>query len=60
MPSTYLVPAPGRTVRDPKSLEALPAEGRAVEVTPFWKRRLAEGDVVEGKPARAAKPKPQE
>ncbi len=51
---TYLVPAPGRTVRDPKTLEALPAEGRAVEMTPFWKRRLADGDVTEGKPPKSS------
>lgn len=58
MSSMYLIPAPGRTVRDPKSLEALPAEGRAVEMTPFWKRRLADGDVTEGKPPKSsAKPK---
>jgi hypothetical protein len=59
MPATkHLIPAPGRTVRDSKSLEALPAEGRAVEMTPFWKRRLADGDVTEGKPTKSsAKPK---
>ena len=58
MPSKYLTPAPGRTVRDPKNLEALPAEGRAVEMTPFWKRRLADGDVTEGKPPKSStKPK---
>lgn len=59
MSSKYLVPAPGRTVRDPKSLEPLPAEGRAVEMTPFWKRRLADGDVTEGKSPKAT-PKTQE
>lgn len=58
MSSMHLIPASGRTVRDPKSLEALPAEGRAVEMTPFWKRRLADGDVTEGKPPKSsAKPK---
>lgn len=55
MSMKFLVPKPGLTVRDPKSLEPLPAEGREVEMTPFWKRRFNDGDVTEGKPAKTAK-----
>jgi hypothetical protein len=39
-------PAPGRMVRDPRTMLALPEEGRDVPRTPFWLRRLRDGDVV--------------
>jgi hypothetical protein len=39
-------PAPGRAVRDPSTYELLPAEGRDVPDTFFWRRRLRDGDVV--------------
>lgn len=55
MPTKFLVPKPGLTVRDPKSLEPLPVEGREVEMTTFWKRRFNDGDVTEGKPVKTAK-----
>jgi hypothetical protein len=32
-------------VRDPVSKKPLPPEGREVPETPYWMRRLAEGDV---------------
>jgi len=35
----------------------LPAEGREVEFSPYWARRLRDGDVVEA-PAPAAAPEP--
>lgn len=40
-------PASGLVVRDPGTLEPLPAEGGAVELTTYWQRRLRDGDVVE-------------
>jgi hypothetical protein len=42
-----LKPAEGRAVRDPDTMALLPAEGRNVPDTMFWRRRLRDGDVVE-------------
>jgi hypothetical protein len=42
-----VVPAPGRAVRDPRSMMLLPDEGRDVpDDDPFWNRRLRDGDVT--------------
>ena len=42
-----VIPAPGRSVRDPRSMQLLPAEGRDVpDSDPFWVRRLRDGDVT--------------
>ncbi len=42
-----VIPAPGRAVRDPKSMMLLPAEGREVpDNDTFWTRRLRDGDVT--------------
>ena len=38
--------APGLVIRDPVSHQALPAEGGKVADSTFWRRRLAQGDVV--------------
>jgi hypothetical protein len=48
-------PAPGRMVRDPRTLQLLPDEGREVPDHPFWRRRIRDGDVIaEGLPAEPA------
>jgi Protein of unknown function (DUF2635) len=40
-------PAPGRAVRDPRSMILLPDEGRDVpDDDPFWNRRVRDGDVT--------------
>ncbi|CUA90915.1 DUF2635 domain-containing protein [Chelatococcus daeguensis] len=40
-------------VRQPeRRWEPLPPEGRHVEVTSYWARRLRDGDVVAGEPGR--------
>lgn len=44
-------PAAGLLVRDPQTKQPLPADGAAVELSSFWRRRLAAGDVVEIKAA---------
>lgn len=44
----FLIPAEGRTVADPDRGDNLPAEGREVEFSQYWQRRVADGDVVEG------------
>ena len=42
-----VVPAPGRAVRDPRSMILLPPEGRDVpDNDPFWVRRVRDGDVT--------------
>lgn len=51
----YLKPAPGITVPDPARGDALPPEGREVESTQYWQRRLNDGDVTESAPST---PKP--
>ena len=42
-------------VRDPVTLEKLPADGKAVEDSAYWRRRLRSGDVVEIKTAAKKK-----
>src|SRR5688572_11173965 len=43
----YLLPAvPGSLVRDPVTLEPLPAAGTLKPETTYWLRRLRDGDVV--------------
>jgi len=46
----YLKPATGRTVPDPARGDTLPAQGRTVEPSQYWQRRLIDGDVNEGAP----------
>lgn len=42
-----VIPAPGKAVRDPRSMLLLPEEGREVpDDDPFWNRRLRDGDVT--------------
>lgn len=47
MPEMYLVPADGLDVLDPRDGMPLPAEGRRVERSTYWLRRLRSGDVTE-------------
>lgn len=42
----FIRPMPGVLIRDPVSKALLPPEGRNVEASGFWHRRLAEGSVV--------------
>lgn len=48
----YVKPIAGRQVPDPERGGLLPPEGRAVEPTQYWFRRLQDGDVVEASPAK--------
>jgi len=52
-----LKPAEGCRVRKPDTGELLADSGELLEVTPFWRRRLDDGDVVEVETAAEA-PKP--
>lgn len=46
----YLKPAPGRVVPDPARGDTLPPEGREVEPTQYWQRRINDDDVTEASP----------
>lgn len=52
-------PAPEKSVRDPVLRDVLPAEGRRVERSDYWLRRLADGDVVELTDTPADAPQPE-
>ncbi|MFT4271282.1 MAG: DUF2635 domain-containing protein [Pantoea sp.] len=44
-----LKPLNGRSVPDPARGDLLPAEGRSVEMSSYWLRRINGGDVTEVK-----------
>lgn len=41
-----IMPAPGKQVRDPVLHDLIPKEGRIVETSEYWVRRLRDGDVL--------------
>jgi len=47
----FVKPAPGLQVRDPVTKFPLPPEGREVQPTSYWLRRVASGDVELTEPA---------
>ncbi len=51
----FVKPVAGRPVPDPDRGDALPPEGREVEPTQYWQRRVKDGDVVEAVPPKKAK-----
>lgn len=58
-----VVPAAGRAVPDPEAGDLLPAKGREVPDNVWWRRRVADGDViVQGStpPTKAARAAPSE
>lgn len=57
MDRVYVKPAPGMTVRKPVG-GYLADEGEEVNRDSYWRRRLADGDVVEAKPPKTAAPAP--
>ncbi len=42
----FLQPAPGRAVRDPRTMTLLPQAGANKPRSAYWLRRIADGDVV--------------
>ena len=53
----YLVPSrPGLKVPYAEKEGYLPAEGAQVPMTKYWRRRIMDGDVREGKPAAPPEP----
>lgn len=58
-PTFFLVPADGKSVRDPDTRTALPAAGAVKPQTQYWLRRVRDGDVTVGTaPASAPSAKP--
>lgn len=57
----FVKPTQGTQVPDPDRGDVLPPEGRTVEPTQYWQRRIVDGDCVEASPqpeaAKAAKAK---
>ncbi|EAA7440320.1 DUF2635 domain-containing protein [Salmonella enterica] len=53
MKTFFIKPAPGRMVRDPDTLEFLQPDGEEKPFTPYWCRRLDDGDVIEFNPNEA-------
>ena len=51
----FVKPAEGRSVPDPARGDPLPPEGREVEPTQYWQRRVIDGDGVEAVPPKAKK-----
>lgn len=50
----FVIPKPGVLTRDPVKKDLLPETGREVpDGDFFWLRRIADGDVVVGKPEQA-------
>lgn len=56
----FIKPAEGLRVLKPDTLEPLDAEGEGVLDGLYWRRRLADEDVVEFKPPKAARPAPED
>lgn len=48
-------PTPGREVPDPQRMDTIPSDGRVVEHSQYWARRIADGDVVIDKASTARK-----
>jgi len=42
----FMKPAPGLAIRDPDLMDLIPADGRDVPESPYWVRRLRDGDVT--------------
>lgn len=58
-PTTVIVvPTPGRRVLMPESGRSLPSGGAEVDWSPFWARRLRDGDVTEQRQPRPQTNKP--
>lgn len=53
MSRAWVQPLKGQIMHDPETSEPLPAAGREVELTTYWRRALRRGDVVRCEPPRA-------
>lgn len=57
MEKVHLRPRPGIRVRTPDGA-LLPEAGKAFELNSYWRRRIADGDVLTGAPPAAPADKP--
>ncbi|EEU9261757.1 DUF2635 domain-containing protein [Escherichia coli] len=46
MKTIFIKPAPGCLIRDPDTMNPLSQDGEEKPFTPFWCRRLNDGDVI--------------
>ncbi|EFW3000278.1 hypothetical protein DL446_18885, partial [Shigella flexneri] len=46
MTTIFIKPAPGCLIRDPDTMTPLSQDGEEKPFTPFWCRRLNDGDVI--------------
>lgn len=46
----FVKPAPGLRIPDPDLHDFLPEQGREVQDTPYWQRRLSDRDVIKAPP----------
>lgn len=53
MSRVWVRPLEGQIMRDPETLQPIPAEGVLVELSTYWRRALSRGDVVRCEPPRA-------
>ncbi|EHE8224316.1 DUF2635 domain-containing protein [Escherichia coli] len=56
MTTIFIKPAPGCLIRDPDTMKPLAQEGEEKPFTPFWCRRLNDGDVIVVEKAAEAEP----
>ena len=49
MEKVLLVPKPGLLVRDPITMRPLPEGGAEKPLSPYWRRRIKDGDVTGGR-----------
>lgn len=56
MKTIFIKPAPGRLIRDPDTMRPLAQEGEEKPFTPFWCRRLDDGDVIQAEKAAEEAP----
>lgn len=48
----FIKPKSGLRIRDPQMQDYLPEEGREVNKSMYWFKRLKDGDVIETKPIK--------
>lgn len=59
MGTIYVKPAEGYKIHDPELLDYIPAEGRLVNESDYWHRRLRDKDVTLEEAPAAADPAPK-
>lgn len=52
MRTIFVKPAEGLQIRDPIRHDLIEPDGREVEASPYWRRRLLAGDVLEAEPSK--------